>query len=54
MDPDLLIVALVILALVAVALFVQQRQSRTHHLQRHFGPEYGRGYRSFFQRLLSL
>lgn len=50
MDPDLLIVALVILALVAVALIFQQRQSRTHHLQRHFGPEYGRAVRALGSR----
>lgn len=42
MDPNLLIVALVILALVAVALFFHQRKSRSDHLRRDFGPEYER------------
>ncbi|WP_332813250.1 hypothetical protein [Ramlibacter sp.] len=42
MDSNLLIVALVILALIALALFLQQRKSRSDHLRRDFGPEYGR------------
>lgn len=50
METDLLILALVILALVAVALFFQQRQSRTHRLQRDFGPEYGRAVRAMGSR----
>ena len=50
MDPNLLIVALVILALIAVALFLQQRKSRSDHLRRDFGPEYGRAVRDLGSR----
>ena len=42
MDTEMLVVGLVILALIAIALVLYQRKSRSDRLQRQFGPEYGR------------
>ncbi|TFZ06208.1 hypothetical protein EZ313_06065 [Ramlibacter henchirensis] len=42
MDTESLLVGLVILALVAVALVLLWRKRQSSHLQRDFGPEYGR------------
>ena len=42
MDTHLLVILLVVAALVAVALVLTQRKKRSQHLQRDFGPEYGR------------
>lgn len=42
MDTEMLVVGLVILALVAIALVLYQRKTRSRNLQHHFGAEYGR------------
>ncbi|WBY02652.1 hypothetical protein PE066_03685 [Ramlibacter tataouinensis] len=42
MDSNLMLVVLVILALIALALFFYQRKTRSDHLRRDFGPEYSR------------
>ena len=50
MDNQTLIAALVILALIVIALVLYQRRSRSKHLQRDFGPEYGRTVESMGSR----
>jgi hypothetical protein len=42
MDTNLMLVILMILALLAVAVFLHARRHASHTLERRFGPEYGR------------
>jgi hypothetical protein len=41
-DTTLLVAAVVIVALLAIAITMWSRRRQSDHLQRHFGPEYGR------------
>lgn len=50
MDTEMLLAVLVILALVAIALVLYQRKSRSDRLRRDFGPEYGRTVETFGSR----
>jgi hypothetical protein len=50
MDTQMLLAVLVILALVAIALVLYQRKSRSDRLRRDFGPEYGRTVESMGSR----
>lgn len=50
MDTQMLLAVLVILALVAIALVLYTRKSRSDRLRRDFGPEYGRTVESLGSR----
>jgi hypothetical protein len=46
-DPNVMIVALMIIALLAISMWLHFRRHQSHTLERRFGPEYGRTVKEF-------
>ena len=49
-DPNVMVAALMIIALLAIAMWLHFRRHQSHTLERRFGPEYGRTVEEFGSR----
>jgi len=50
MDPNMMAIAIIIVALLAIALFLHYRRHQSHVLEKHFGPEYERAVHDYGSR----
>jgi hypothetical protein len=50
LDPNMMAIAIIIIALVAIAFFLHLRRHQSHVLEKHFGPEYERAVNEYGSR----